>query len=141
MVALADGLAGRITATTGTWLNLDFDAGIISVLMFGASTNYALLLISRYREELTTTPNHRDALATAWRATLPAILASNVTVVLALLSLIFATIPLTRGLGVPAAHGPSTTWCPVAPLCVDHFDRVWTTTICTQTCIMVHTRT
>ncbi|SQH19674.1 MMPL family transporter [Jonesia denitrificans] len=141
VVALADGLAGRITATTGTWLNLDFDAGIISVLMFGASTNYALLLISRYREELTTTPNHRDALATAWRATLPAILASNVTVVLALLSLIFATIPLTRGLGVPAAHGPSTTWCPVAPLCVDHFDRVWTTTICTQTCIMVHTRT
>ena len=51
------------------------------------------------------TDNDRHALSVAWRKTAPAILASNVTVVLALLTLIFATIPVTRGLGVPAAIG------------------------------------
>ena len=37
-------------------------SGITSVLVFGAGTNYALLLISRYREELGRNENHRDAL-------------------------------------------------------------------------------
>ncbi len=105
VVAVADGLAGRVTAAAGTMWGLEFDAGIVSVLVFGAGTNYALLLISRYREELRRTDDDRAALSTAWRATAPAILASNVTVVLALLTLLFATIPMTRGLGVPAAIG------------------------------------
>ncbi|MEA5154443.1 MMPL family transporter [Raineyella sp.] len=105
VVALADGLAGRVTAAAGSYWNLSFDAGIISVLVFGAGTNYALLLISRYREELQRTDDDRQALSTAWRKAVPAILASNVTVVLALLTLTFATIPMTRGLGVPAAIG------------------------------------
>lgn len=105
VVALADGLAGRLTAAAGSAWGFEFDAGIISVLVFGAGTNYALLLISRYREELQRTDNDRAALSVAWRKTVPAILASNVTVVLALLTLIFATIPMTRGLGVPAAIG------------------------------------
>lgn len=105
VVALADGLAGRITAAAGEAWELEFDSGIISVLVFGAGTNYALLLISRYREELAKHADHRDALAVAWRKTVPAILASNVTVVLALLTLLLATIPLTRGLGIPAAIG------------------------------------
>ena len=105
VVALADGLAGRLTAAAGQAWNLQFDAGIISVLVFGAGTNYALLLISRYREELLHDEDHRAALARAWRKTLPAIVASNVTVVLALLTLVLATIPMTRGLGIPAAIG------------------------------------
>lgn len=105
VVALADGLAGRVTAAAGSLWDLQFDAGIISVLVFGAGTNYALLLISRYREELQRTDDDRQALSTAWRKTVPAILASNFTVVLALLALLFATIPMTRGLGVPAAIG------------------------------------
>ncbi len=105
VVAVADGLAGRVTAAAGAALDLSFDAGIISVLVFGAGTNYALLLISRYREELQRTDDDRLALSTAWRRTVPAILASNVTVVLALLTLTFATIPMTRGLGIPAAIG------------------------------------
>ncbi|HLS13947.1 MAG TPA: MMPL family transporter, partial [Beutenbergiaceae bacterium] len=85
--------------------DLQFDAGIISVLVFGAGTNYALLLISRYREELSLTQDHRAALASAWRHTAPAILASNVTVVLALLTLVLAVIPGTHGLGVASAIG------------------------------------
>lgn len=105
VVALADGLAGRVTAAAGSQWGFEFDAGIISVLVFGAGTNYALLLISRYREELQRTDNDRLALSIAWRKTVPAIFASNVTVVLALLTLVFATIPMTRGLGVPAAIG------------------------------------
>ncbi|MGB5069489.1 MAG: MMPL family transporter [Flavobacteriales bacterium] len=105
VIALADGLAGRLTAAAGSAWGLAFDAGIVSVLVFGAGTNYALLLISRYREELLTTENHRLALSRAWRKTVPAILASNVTVVLALLTLVLAAIPMTRGLGIPAAMG------------------------------------
>ncbi|QBE50393.1 MMPL family transporter [Leucobacter triazinivorans] len=104
-VGLADGLAGRLTAAAGAAWNLQFDAGIISVLVFGAGTNYALLLISRYREELQSTEHHRVALSAAWRKTLPAILASNLTVVLALLTLVLAVIPGTHGLGVSSAIG------------------------------------
>lgn len=104
-VGLADGLAGRLTAAAGSAWDLQFDAGIISVLVFGAGTNYALLLISRYREELATTASHRRALSTAWRRTAPAILASNLTVVLALLTLVLAVIPGTHGLGVSSAIG------------------------------------
>ncbi len=105
VVALADGLAARVTAAAGALWGLQFDAGIISVLVFGAGTNYALLLISRYREELQATDDDRAALSRAWRKTVPAVVASNVTVVLALLALVFATIPMTRGLGIPAAIG------------------------------------
>ena len=105
VVALADGLAGRLTAAAGAQWGLQFDAGIISVLVFGAGTNYALLMISRYREELMLTEDHRSALSTAWHKSLPAIVASNVTVVLALLTLVLATIPGTHGLGIAAAIG------------------------------------
>ena len=66
IVALADGLAGRLTAAAGSLWDLQFDAGIISVLVFGAGTNYALLLISRYREEMLRVDDHRAALSTAW---------------------------------------------------------------------------
>ena len=105
VIALADRFAGLTTAAVGEAWALEFDAGIISVLVFGAGTNYALLLISRYREELQRTDDDRAALSSAWRKTAPALLASNATVVLALLTLLLASIPLTRGLGIPAAMG------------------------------------
>lgn len=105
VVAFADQLASKVTGALGSWLDLQFDAGIISVLVFGAGTNYALLLISRYREELAENDDHRAALTTAWRRTVPAIVASNVTVVLALLTLALAVIPGTRGLGISSAVG------------------------------------
>jgi RND superfamily putative drug exporter len=105
VVGLADQVAAVVTAGLGHQFDLQFDAGIVSVLVFGAGTNYALLLISRYREQLHHTADHRTALAAAWRATVPAVVASNLTVVLALLSLVLATIPGTRGLGVAGAAG------------------------------------
>jgi RND superfamily putative drug exporter len=105
VVALADQLANKATAAIGAGLGLQFDSGIVSVLVFGAGTNYALLLISRYREELAHEPDHRHALVGAWRATAPAIVASNLTVVLALSTLALAVIPGTRGLGIASAVG------------------------------------
>lgn len=105
VIGTADGLASTVTAAVGDALDLQFDAGIISVLVFGAGANYALLLISRYREELSRFTDHRKALAEAWTHTATTILASNLTVVLSLLSLVFAVIPGTRGLGITAAVG------------------------------------
>jgi RND superfamily putative drug exporter len=105
VVAIADQAASKVTVALGGALGLQFDTGIVSVLVFGAGTNYALLLISRYRENLAVEPDHRRALAAAWRGTAPAIVASNVTVVLSLLTLVLATIPGTRGLGIACALG------------------------------------
>lgn len=105
VVAFADQAAGTLTTALGGRLGWQFDAGIVSVLVFGAGTNYALLLISRYREELHREVDHRRSLSTAVRHTAPAILASNVTVVLALLTLALAALPATRGLGLASAVG------------------------------------
>ncbi|KUI08527.1 hypothetical protein AU190_23285 [Mycolicibacterium acapulense] len=106
------GFADRVAAVLGTAVaqavGMSPDgstSGITSVLVFGAGTNYALLLISRYREELGRTENHHDALDTAVRRAGPAIIASNATVVLALLTLVFASSPSVRSLGVQAAAG------------------------------------
>lgn len=105
VVGLADQVAAVLTTSIDSVLDLQFDTGIVSVLVFGAGTNYALLLISRYREELRHTGDHRAALASAWRATVPAILASNATVVVGLATLTLAVIPGTHGLGVASAVG------------------------------------
>jgi len=108
VIAFADRIAAVTGAAVAEAAGLGGDgstSGITSVLVFGAGTNYALLLISRYREELRREPEHRHALRTAVRFAGPAIVASNATVVLALLSLLLASSPTTRSLGVQAAAG------------------------------------
>jgi RND superfamily putative drug exporter len=97
---LVIGFADRVATSVGTAVasltGLSFDgatSGITSVLVFGAGTNYAVLLISRYRQELRRHAEHRDALRRAVRMAGPAIVASNATVVLALLTLLFASTP------------------------------------------------
>jgi putative drug exporter of the RND superfamily len=80
-------------------------SGIVSVLVFGAGTDYALLLISRYREELRHTPHRREAMAVALRNAAPAVVASAGTVILALLTLLAAVLTANRTLGVAAAIG------------------------------------
>ncbi|KDF00386.1 membrane protein [Mycolicibacterium aromaticivorans JS19b1 = JCM 16368] len=108
VIAFADRVAAVLGSAIAESTGMTADgstSGITSVLVFGAGTNYALLLISRYREELRSTEDHRAALRTAVRFAGPAIAASNATVVLALLTLLFASSPSTRSLGVQAASG------------------------------------
>ena len=108
VIGFADRVATAVGTAAASLTGLSFDgatSGITSVLVFGAGTNYALLLISRYRQELSRRADHRDALRRAVRMAGPAIVASNATVVLALLTLIFASTPSTRSLGALAACG------------------------------------
>lgn len=79
--------------------------GILPVLVFGAGTDYALLLIARYRDELKRHTDHRVAMAVAWRRAVPAIAASAATVSISLLCLSAAEMNSTRGLGPAGALG------------------------------------
>ncbi|TQS43245.1 MMPL family transporter [Cryptosporangium phraense] len=79
--------------------------GILTVLVFGAGTDYALLLISRYREELRRHADRYQAMALALRRTAPAVLASAGTVVVGLLCLLAADQNSTRSLGAVGAVG------------------------------------
>ena len=113
VIAIADRVAAVVGSHIADAFGLMPDgstSGITSVLVFGAGTNYSLLLISRYREELgrggeQAHPDHHAALRVAVRNAGPAILASNATVVLALLTLLFGVVPTTRSLGLQAASG------------------------------------
>jgi putative drug exporter of the RND superfamily len=81
------------------------NAGILSVLVFGAATDYALLLVARYREELTRHENATAAMATALRGAAPAILASGATVIAGLLTLVFASVDSSASIGPLGAAG------------------------------------
>jgi putative drug exporter of the RND superfamily len=80
-------------------------AGTASVLVFGAATDYALLLVARYREELTLREDTHEAMRVALRGAAPAIVASAMTVVLALLTLLLARVGSSEALGPLAAAG------------------------------------
>jgi putative drug exporter of the RND superfamily len=80
-------------------------AGTASVLVFGAATDYALLLVARYREELEQREDTHEAMAAALRGAAPAIVASAMTVVLALLTLLLARVGSSEALGPLAASG------------------------------------
>ncbi len=79
--------------------------GILPVLVFGAGTDYALLMVSRYREELRRHEDKHDAIRVALRRTSPVILASGATVMAALLTLSLAEVTGTSGLGPIGAMG------------------------------------
>ena len=64
--------------------------GILSVLVLGAATDYALLLIARYREELHNHKHRVDAMKVAWRGVVEPIVASGTTVALGLLVLLLS---------------------------------------------------
>jgi putative drug exporter of the RND superfamily len=80
-------------------------SSIMSVLVLGAGTDYALLLVSRYREELHHTVDKHEAMRTALASAGPAIFASALTVIAALLCLMLAKVNGTSGLGPIAAMG------------------------------------
>ncbi|MDC7123392.1 MMPL family transporter [Cellulomonas fimi] len=80
-------------------------AGILTVLVFGAGTDYALLLVARYREELRKHGDRHAAMAEALHRASPAIIASAATVAAGMLVLVLATMNSTAGLGPVAAIG------------------------------------
>ncbi|WP_323101164.1 MMPL family transporter [Intrasporangium sp. YIM S08009] len=80
-------------------------SGILTVIVFGAGTDYALLLVARYREELRRHEDRHEAMAYALHRAGPAILASGATVIAGMLCLLFASMSSTKGLGPVAAIG------------------------------------
>jgi RND superfamily putative drug exporter len=79
--------------------------GILSVLVLGAGTDYALLLISRYREELHHHATPVAAMRAAYKGTFEPIVASGATVALGLLVLLLSDLSGNRGLGPIGAIG------------------------------------
>ena len=108
VVGLADQVASSLIAIVSRAADVQIDpatSGIVQVLVFGAGTDYALLLIARYREELRHVEDERVAMRRALSKGGPAIAGSAVTVVLSLLTLLFATLTSNRALGVAGAIG------------------------------------
>jgi RND superfamily putative drug exporter len=79
--------------------------GILSILVVGAATDYALLLVARYKEELHDQESTWAAMKIAWRAAVEPIAASAATVILGLLCLRLSDLGNTRGLGPVGAFG------------------------------------
>lgn len=106
------GVADRLAAVLATHVLAAFDVawdesttGILSVLVFGAGTDYALLLIARYRDELRRHPDRHVAMRIAARQTVEPVVASATTVFVGLLTLLLSLFPTTRGLGLACAVG------------------------------------
>ena len=88
------------------WIKLSGQSqGILSILVIGAATDYSLLLVARYREALEQNESRWTAILRAWKAAFEPILASGVTVILALLCLLFSDLNSNKSLGPIAAIG------------------------------------
>ncbi len=83
--------------------------GILTVLVVGAGTDYALLLVARYREELRRHEDRHEAMAFALHRAAPAIIASAATVAVGMLCLTLAEMNSTAGLGPVLAIGVGVT--------------------------------
>ncbi len=101
---IAQAVVYLLAAHAGLTVNAQ-SAGILLVLVFGVSTDYALLIVARYREELRRHERRQPAMVEALRRAGPAILASAATVILALLTLFVAELQLTKDLGPVLAIG------------------------------------
>ena len=103
-LATSQGLIYLLAAHAGLTVNAQ-SAGILDVLVFGAGTDYALLLTARYREELRRHEDRHEAMAVALRRAGPAVIASAGTVIVSLLALTIAELNSTKGLGPVLAIG------------------------------------
>ena len=128
---LGVGIAMQLTNTAGAALAkagiiaIDSSAAsIMTVLLFGAGTDYALFVLMRFREEIGTTGDRYEAMRKALARVGKAVLSSGVTVVLALLTMLLAVVPSTHKFGPFLALGVafillvSLTFIPAAVLLV-----------------------
>jgi RND superfamily putative drug exporter len=112
VVAVAYAIAAGVVYLLVRGLDLTVNGqttGILIILMFGAGTDYCLLIVSRFREELRRHADAHDAMAAALRHTSPAILSSGATVVCAMLVLLLADLRTFRSSGPVLALGVGTT--------------------------------
>jgi RND superfamily putative drug exporter len=100
----AEALIYLLAAHAGLTVNAQ-SAGILDVLVFGAGTDYALLLTARYREELRKHEDRHAAMRMALRRAGPAVVASGGTVILSLLVLSLAELNSTKSMGPVLAIG------------------------------------
>src|SRR5215831_7759241 len=100
----AEAVIYLLAAHAGLTVN-GLSVGILYVLVFGASTDYALLIVARYREELRRHDRRHPAMAEALRRAGPAIIASGATVIVSLLVLSAAELASTKSLGPVLAIG------------------------------------
>lgn len=108
VVGIGDRLATALLYLAARFLDVPANGqsiGIMAVLVFGAGTDYALLLIARYREELHEFEKPSDAMRVAIRQAAPAIAASGGTVMLGLACLLVADLNSNRGLGPTGVIG------------------------------------
>ncbi|MFE0803213.1 MMPL family transporter [Streptomyces sp. NPDC058812] len=102
VAGIADYLSMGVAYGLNQWFGTSVSGqstGIMTILVFGVGTDYALLLISRYREELRRIERPHDAMLAALRGCGPAVLASSGTVAAGLLCLLAADLNSSRGMG------------------------------------------
>jgi putative drug exporter of the RND superfamily len=105
---MAGGVIYLLAKYAGLVVN-DQSQYILSILVIGAGTDYALLLVARYREELRRHEDRHEAMAFALHRAAPAIIASAATVVVGLMCLSFADLNSTASLGPVLAVGVAVT--------------------------------
>ncbi len=103
-LTLANGLVYLLAKNDVITLNGQ-SQGILDVLVLGAGTDYALLLVSRYREELRRHESRFAAIRVAWRAAFAPIVASGGTVIVALMCLLLSDLKSNKGLGPVGSIG------------------------------------
>jgi RND superfamily putative drug exporter len=103
-LTLASG-AVYLLADSGVITLSGMSQGILSILVVGAATDYALLYVARFREELREHRSRLDATKAALRQSFEPILASGLTVILGLLCLLVSDLNSTRSLGPIGALG------------------------------------
>ena len=112
-VVIANGIATGVVYLLAKYADLTVNGqsqAILSIIIIGAGTDYALLLVARYREELRRHEDRHEAMAFALHRAAPAILASASTVVIGMLCLVFAELNSTAGLGPVIAIGVGVTF-------------------------------
>lgn len=108
VVGMADQVSGQLAGHLAPHLGVRLDGsstGIAEVLVFGAGTDYALLLIARYRDQLRHEADRFAAMRVAVSRTAEAVLASGTTVTVSLALLSLASMASTRALGFAGALG------------------------------------
>ncbi|WP_328503194.1 MMPL family transporter [Streptomyces sp. NBC_00457] len=108
VAGLADYLSMGLAYGLNRWFGTPVSgqsSGIMTILVIGAGTDYALLLVARYREELRRIERPYDAMVAALRGCGPAVLASSGTVAAGLLCLLAADLNSSRGMGPLGALG------------------------------------